>query len=129
MPHSWRYESPVTIPAAHPSFEGEAWVTYDTCYHRQAAASSPWIGLEWTSISIIRRSRSRQEQRKRCRFCLSKYHRASECYYAPNLPLARSFRAWQEEPIAPQQPPKKFSMSYRITLKFGRSKNSRMAVF
>ena len=101
-----------TILCAHRDFEGEAWATYDTCYRRQAAARK---SLDWSLVDFNLYNQTfagRARAKKRCRFCLSEYHQALDCYYAPEIPVARSFRAWQEEPIAPQQPPREFPMVY-----------------
>ena len=102
-----------TILCAHRDFEGEAWATYDTCYRRQAAAKK---SLDWSQVDFNLYNQTfagRARIKRRCRFCLSEYHRAADCYYAPDTPPAHSSRSWQEEgPRAPQRSSREFSPGY-----------------
>ena len=79
-----------TILCAHRDFEGTAWVTYDTCYRRQAAAKK---SLDWSQMDFSLYNQTfagRAKAKSRCRYCLSEYHRAEECYYAPEPYLTNS---------------------------------------
>ena len=101
-----------TIFCAHRDFEGEAWATYDTCYRRQAAAKK---SLDWSQVdfNLYNQTFAGQARVKRRRFCLSEYHRAADCYYAPDTPPAHSSWSWQEEgPRAPQRSSREFSPGY-----------------
>ena len=75
-----------TILCAQRDFEGTAWVTYDTCYRRQAAAKK---SLDWSQVDFNLYNQTfagRAKAKSRCRYCLSEYHRSEECYYAPTPP-------------------------------------------
>lgn len=72
-----------TILCAHRDFEGTAWVTYDTCYRRQAAAKK---SLDWSQVDFNLYNQTfagRAKVKSRCKYCLSEYHRAEDCDYAP----------------------------------------------
>ena len=63
-----------TILCAHRDFEGTAWVTYDTCYRRQAAAKK---SLDWSQVDFNLYNQTfagRAKVKSRCKYCLSEYH-------------------------------------------------------
>ena len=75
-----------TIIAAERDYEDEAWVTYDTCFRRQAAARKD---LNWSQIDFTLYNQSfagRAKSKSRCRHCLSEFHRSAVCDYAPESP-------------------------------------------
>ena len=75
-----------TIVHASRSFAGEHWVTYDMCYRRQAAANK---SLHWAQIDFSLYNETftgRAKTLPRCRFCLSEYHRSTDCFFAPVPP-------------------------------------------
>ena len=84
--HAWHFFQGAyqrTILCAHCDFEGTAWVTYDTCYRRQAAAKK---SLDWSQVDFNLYNQTfagRAKVKSRCKYCLSEYHRAEDCDYAP----------------------------------------------
>ena len=82
----WAYQH--TILCAQRDFDGDAWLTYDTCYRRQAAARKC---LDWSQVDFNLYNQTfagRAEAKNHCKLCLSEYHRTTECYYAPDPPPA-----------------------------------------
>ena len=72
-----------TILRTHRDFKGTAWVTFETCYCRQAAAKK---FLDWSQMDLNLYNQTfagRAKAKSRCRYCLSEYHQAEDCYYAP----------------------------------------------
>ena len=79
----WAYQR--TIIIAQRDSEGEAWVTYDSCYRRQAAAKK---SLDWSCLDFGLYNQAfagRAKVKNRCRFCLSEFHFSSEFSLAPEL--------------------------------------------
>ena len=75
-----------TIIAASRDYEDEAWVTYDTCFRRQAAGRK---NLNWSQVDFTLYNQSfagRAKVKLRCKYCLSEFHRSSECEFAPEIP-------------------------------------------
>ena len=86
------------ILSAQHDFVEEAWVTYDTCYRRQAAAKK---SLDWPQVDFNFYNQTfagKAKVKNRCKHCLSEYHKAADCRYAPDLPSAQSAPVWQGEP-------------------------------
>ena len=80
-----------TIIKAHRNFEGTAWVVYDRCYRRRAAARK---SLEWAKIDTALYNEAftgRARSVPRCQYCLSLDHADYEC---PASPLP----AWDNPP-------------------------------
>lgn len=68
-----------TIIKASKNFEGTAWVIYDRCYRRRAAATR---SLNWANIDSALYNESftgRARTIARCRVCLSENHTEAEC--------------------------------------------------
>ena len=68
-----------TIIKACKNFEGTAWVIYDRCYRRRAAAMK---SLEWATIDSALYNEAftgRARSIPRCQFCLSDNHTDNDC--------------------------------------------------
>ena len=78
----WAYQR--TIIVAQRDFEGDAWVTYDTCYRRQAAnrKSLDWSRLDFRLYNQAFAGRARTKNR--CKLCLSEFHITADCPLAPD---------------------------------------------
>lgn len=75
-----------TIVRAQRSFLGEGWVTYDTCYRRQAAVTR---ALDWGQVDFTLYNETftgRAKAISRCKFCSSEHHSSNECMFAPETP-------------------------------------------
>ena len=86
-----------TIIKAHKNFEGTAWVLYDRCYRRRAAALK---SLEWAKIDTALYNEAftgRARSVPRCQFCLSLNHTDMECPTSPPPP-------WIQPPVGAQPP-------------------------
>ena len=95
----WAYQH--TILCAQRDFDGDAWLTYDTCYRRQAAARKC---LDWSQVDFNLYNQTfagRAKAKNRCKLCLSEYHRTTECYYAPDPPPAPV--PWQRDLPIPRR--------------------------
>ena len=78
----WAYQA--TIIKAHRDVEGDAWVTYDMCYRRQAANSK---SLDWSQIDFTLYNQTfagKARIKHRCGWCLSEYHPTHNCDFAPD---------------------------------------------
>jgi hypothetical protein len=65
------------------NFEGNAWVTYDACYHRRAARTR---SLEWSVEDVTLAQEAfagRARAIPQCSFCLSRIHASAESLLAP----------------------------------------------
>ena len=68
-----------SIIKASRNFDGAAWVVYDRCYRRRAAATK---SLEWAKIDSALYNEAftgRARSIPRCQFCLSETHGEAEC--------------------------------------------------
>ena len=77
----WAYQR--TIIAAQRDYDGEAWVTYDACYRRQAAARK---SLDWSRLDFglfHQAFAGRAKRKNQCKHCLSEFHPSNECPLAP----------------------------------------------
>jgi hypothetical protein len=82
------------------NFEGNAWVTYDACYHRRAARTR---SLEWSVEDVTLAQEAfagRARAIPQCSFCLSRIHASAECLLAPE----HSDTPRQEGPAAREEP-------------------------
>ena len=73
-----------TIIKANKNFEGSAWVIYDRCFRRRAAATK---SLNWANIDSALYNEAftgRARVIPRCQSCLSENHTETEC---PDRPL------------------------------------------
>ena len=81
-----------TIIKACKNFEGTAWVIYDRCYRRRAAATK---SLEWAKIDSALHNEAftgRARVIPRCQFCLSDSHLEHEC--PDKLHHSSSYSGW-----------------------------------
>ena len=81
-----------TIIKASKNFEGTAWVVYDRCYRRRAAATK---SLEWAKIDSALYNEAftgRARVIPRCHFCLSDSHHEYEC--PDKLHLGPNYLGW-----------------------------------
>ena len=72
-----------TIIKVHWSFVGDEWITYDSAYHRKAAATK---SLDWSQVDLTLYNEtftSRIKSVIRCFHCLSDLHSSQECPYIP----------------------------------------------
>ena len=79
-----------TIIKASRSFQGDAWVSYDMTFRRQAANRK---SLDWGIIDPMLYNETfagRARQLNRCKFCISEHHSSSECVYAPDKEESRA---------------------------------------
>lgn len=77
----WAYQR--TIITAQRDFDGEAWVTYDSCYRRQAAAKK---SLDWSRLDFGLYNQAfagKAKTKIRCKTCLSEFHTSADCPLAP----------------------------------------------
>lgn len=75
-----------TIIIAVRDYDEEAWVSYDSCFRRQAAAHK---ALNWSQIDFTLYNQafaSWAKVKNQCRHCLSEFHRSAKCEYAPEKP-------------------------------------------
>ena len=95
----WVYQS--TILRAHRDFEGEAWVTYDTCYRRQAANTK---SLNWSQIDFTLYNQTfagKARMKLRCALCLSEHHITGNCDFATDNMATRDIQS--SRPTRPVQ--------------------------
>ena len=95
-----------TIIKACKNFEGTAWVVYDRCYRRRAAATK---SLEWASIDSALYNEAftgRARAIPRCQFCLSDNHTGFDCPDTTQLGLNPPGWGPGRAPRWPSQPPR-----------------------
>ena len=87
----WVYQS--TILRAHRDFEGEALVTYDTCYCQQAANTK---SLNWSQIDFTLYNQTfagKARMKLRCALCLSEHHITDNCDFATDNMATRGIQS------------------------------------
>lgn len=73
-----------SIVKAHRTFKGEGWVTYDSCYRRNAALTK---SLDWGQVDFHLYNETfagRARPIRRCTHCNSEHHTEEDCVLAPD---------------------------------------------
>lgn len=82
-----------TIVKAQRTFIGEGWITYDACYRRRASFTK---SLDWGVVDFTLYNETftgRAKTIARCHHCMSEYHTANACMYAPDIPSTSQYTA------------------------------------